>query len=70
MRISARNQIKGTVIDVKKGATTSHVRVDIGNGQTVTSSITNEAVDELGIKERDRVTVVVKASDVMIGVGD
>ena len=57
MRISARNQIKGTVVEVKKGATTSHVRVDIGNGQIVTSSITNEAV-----------AVVVKASDVMIAV--
>ena len=68
MRISARNQIKGTVVDVKKGATTSHVRVDIGGGQIVTSSITNESVDELGIKARDRVTVVVKASDVMIAV--
>jgi molybdopterin-binding protein len=68
MRISARNQIKGTVIDVKKGATTSHVRVDIGNGQTVTSSITNEAVDELGIKAKSSVIVVVKASDVMIAV--
>jgi len=68
MRISARNQIKGTVIDVKKGATTSHVRVDIGNGQTVTSSITNEAVDELGIKAQSAVIAVVKASDVMIAV--
>jgi molybdopterin-binding protein len=68
MRISARNQIKGTVLEVKKGATTSHVRVDIGNGQVVTSSITNEAVDELGIKAKDKVTVVVKASDVMIAV--
>ena len=68
MRISARNQIRGTVIEVKKGATTSHVRVDIGNGQIVTSSITNEAVDELGIRARDQVTVVVKASDVMIAV--
>ena len=68
MRISARNQIKGTVIEVKKGATTSHVRVDIGNGQTVTSSITNESVDELGIKAKDKVTIVVKASDVMIAV--
>jgi molybdopterin-binding protein len=66
MRISARNQIKGTVVEVKKGATTSHVRVDIGNGQIVTSSITNEAVDELGIKAKDKVMVVVKASDVMI----
>jgi len=68
MRISARNQIKGTVIEVKKGATTSHVRVDIGNGQIITSSITNEAVDDLGIKAKGHVTVVVKASDVMIAV--
>jgi molybdopterin-binding protein len=69
MRISARNQIKGTVTEVKKGATTSHVRVDIGNGQIITSAITNEAVDDLGIKVKDKVTVVVKASDVMIAVG-
>lgn len=68
MRISARNQIRGTVIDLKKGATTAHIRVDIGNGQIVTSSITNEAVDELGIKTGGKVTVVIKASDVMIAV--
>jgi len=67
MRISARNQIKGTVVEVKKGATTSHVRVDIGSGQILTSSITNEAVDELGFKARSAVTVIVKASDMMIG---
>ena len=68
MRISARNQIKGTVVEVKKGATTSHIRVDIGNGQIVTASITNEAVDDLSIKAKGAVTVVVKASDVMIAV--
>ena len=68
MRISARNQIKGTVVEVRKGATTSHVRVDIGNGQIITSSITNEAVDDLGIKAGGKATVVVKASDVMIAV--
>jgi len=68
MRISARNQIKGTVVDVTKGATTSHVRVDIGQGQIITSAITNEAVDDLGIKVKGNVTVVVKASDVMIAV--
>ena len=68
MRIGARNQIKGTVVELKKGATTSHVRVDIGNGQILTSSITNEAVDELGIKAKSAVTVIVKASDMMIGV--
>ena len=68
MRISARNQIRGTVVEVKKGATTAHVRVDIGNGQIITSSITNEAVDDLGIKAGGKATVVVKASDVMIAV--
>ena len=68
MRISARNQLKGTVVEVKKGATTSHVRVDIGGGKIMTSSVTNEAVDELGIKVKESVTVVVKASDVMIAV--
>ena len=68
MRISARNQIKGTVVEVRKGATTSHVRVDIGGGQIITSSITNEAVDDLGIKAGGKATIVVKASDVMIAV--
>lgn len=68
MRLSARNQINGTVITVAKGATTAHVRVDIGGGNTVTSSITNEAVDELGVKVGSKVIVVIKASDVMIGV--
>ena len=65
MRISARNQIKGTVKEVKKGATTAHVVVNIG-GQVVTSSITNESVDGLGIKAGSSVYVVIKASDVMI----
>jgi molybdopterin-binding protein len=68
MRLSARNKIKGTVKSVTKGATTSHVKVDIGGGNTVTSSITNEAVDELGIKVGGQVIVVIKASDVMIGI--
>jgi len=67
MRLSARNQIKGTVVEVTKGATTSHIRVDIG-GNVMTSSITNEAVDDLGIKAGGKATVVVKASDVMIAV--
>jgi len=68
MRISARNQIKGKIVDVTKGATTAHVRVDIGGGQIVTSAITNEAVEELGLKNGGAVIVVVKASDVMIAV--
>ncbi|QWK78658.1 TOBE domain-containing protein [Ochrobactrum sp. BTU1] len=50
MKISARNRLKGTIVDVTKGATTAHIRIDIGNGVVVTSSITNEAVDELDLK--------------------
>ena len=67
MQISARNQIKGTIKSVTKGQTTAHVEID-ANGTTITASITNEAVDELGLSQGGNVTVVVKASDVMIGV--
>ena len=67
MRISARNQLKGTVLEVKKGQTTAHIRIDLGNGSTITSSITNEAVDGLGLKTGDKVTAIIKASDVMVG---
>ena len=67
MKLSARNQLKGKIVDVKKGATTSHVRLEIAPGQVITSSITNEAVDELGLKPGDQAWAVIKASDVMIG---
>jgi molybdopterin-binding protein len=69
MRLSARNQIEGKIIEVRKGATTAHVRVEIASGrQVITSSITNEAVEELDLKVGNDVIVVIKASDVMIGV--
>ena len=65
-KISARNQLKGKVVDVKKGQTTAHVRIDIGNGIVITSSITNEAVDDLALAKGDDVIAVIKASDVMV----
>jgi molybdopterin-binding protein len=67
MKLSARNQLKGTVVAVTKGQTTAHVRIDIGGGVIVTSSITNEAVDDLALVVGDTATAVIKASDVMIG---
>jgi molybdopterin-binding protein len=67
MKLSARNQLKGKVVEVRKGATTAHVRIDLGHGVAITSSITNEAVDELGLKAGDDAVAVIKASDVMIG---
>ena len=66
MKLSARNQINGRIVDVRRGATTAHVRIDIGNGVIVTSSITNEAVDELGLKAGDTAIAIIKASDVMV----
>lgn len=68
MKLSARNQLKGKIVEVVKGQTTAHVRIDIGGGAIVTSSITNEAVDELKLKAGQSAVAVIKASDVMIGV--
>ena len=67
MKISARNRLKGTIKDVTKGATTSHVKIDIG-GTVVTASITNEAVDELKLAKGQTAYAVIKASDVMVAV--
>ncbi|MBB3769794.1 molybdopterin-binding protein [Angulomicrobium tetraedrale] len=68
MKLSARNVIPGTVLAVIKGATTTHVRLEVAGGQVITSSITNEAAEELGLKEGGKAYAVVKASDVIIAV--
>jgi len=68
MRISARNKLAGRIVEVTRGATTAHVRIEIAAGQVITASITNEAVDELGLKAGSPATAVIKASDVMIAV--
>ena len=67
MKFSARNQLKGKIVDVKKGATTAHVRIDIG-GQVVTASITNELAEELGLAAGKTAYAIIKASNVMVGV--
>lgn len=68
MKISARNQLKGTIVDVIKGATTSHVRIDIGGGAIVTASITNESVEELKLAKGQTAMALIKASDVLVAV--
>ncbi len=68
MKLSARNQIKGTILSVVKGQTTGHVRIDIGQGVVITSSITNEAIDDLGLKAGDQAIAVIKSSDVMVAI--
>jgi molybdopterin-binding protein len=67
-KLSARNQIKGKIVQVNTGATTSHVRIDIGGGVVITASITNEAVADLGLRPGIDAIAVIKASDVMVGV--
>jgi len=66
MEISARNQWKGTVTEVKLGQVMAEVVVDIG-GQEVVSAITRGSVERLGLKEGDQVTVIIKSTEVMLG---
>jgi molybdopterin-binding protein len=68
MRLSARNILKGTIVDVKQGQTTSHVRLDLGGGNVVTASITNESVDDLKLQQGQNAYAIIKATSVMIGV--
>ena len=67
MKISARNMLKGKITKITKGATTSHVLIDV-NGATITSSITNESVEGLKLKEGMEAFAIIKSSDVMVGV--
>ena len=67
MKLSARNVLKGIVVEISTGAVTSHVRLDV-SGNIVTSSITNEAANELGLRKGMTAYAVIKASDVMVAV--
>lgn len=67
MKISARNQLKGTVTAVEKGPVSSKVKIDVGGGTIITSTVTSETVEELGLVIGDSVVAIVKASDVLIG---
>jgi molybdopterin-binding protein len=68
MKLSARNQLKGKIVEVKKGATTAHVRIDIGGGHIITASITNESADEMELETGETAYAIIKASSVMVGV--
>lgn len=67
MKISARNLLKGKIVEVTTGATTAHVRIDIG-GAMVTASITNESVADLKLAVGKEAYAVIKASDVMVAI--
>jgi len=65
MKLSARNQLRGTVSGITRGQAIANVELDV-SGQRVVSSITVEAVDDLGLAEGSEVIAVVKASDVIL----
>jgi molybdate transport system regulatory protein len=65
MRLSARNQLSGTVKAIKTGMVTGMVTVDVG-GNEVVAVITMDAIEEMGLKEGDQATVVIKATEVML----
>ncbi len=69
MKLSARNQLQGTVTEINRGEAIANVAVDVA-GQRLVASITVEAVQELGISPGSEVTVIVKASDVMLALDD
>ncbi|MGC8491619.1 MAG: TOBE domain-containing protein [Syntrophobacteraceae bacterium] len=66
MKLSARNVIKGKVIDVKEGQVMAKVKVDIGSGNVISSLISVEAVKELDVKVGEEIHVLIKATSVML----
>ena len=67
MELSARNQLAGTITDITLGAVMADVSVDIGNEKSIVSVITRSSVERLGLKVGDRVIVIIKATEVMVG---
>lgn len=68
MRLSTRNQLTGKVASIQPGSVMTIVKVTLDGGQTVTASVTKEAVDDLGLSVGGKVTVLVKSTEVMLGV--
>lgn len=70
MRLSARNQLPGTVVAVEQGAVNGVVKIEVAPGVVITSSITNASIEELGLVVGAKASAVIKASSVMVGVED
>lgn len=68
MKVSARNQLHGTVTEITRGEATANVVLDVA-GQRIVASVTVEAVADLGLREGSKVTALVKASDVLLATG-
>lgn len=70
MKISARNQLKGTIIEINEGAVNGIVKIDIGGGNVISSTISMNAVKELGLAVGGTAYAVIKATSVMVAIDD
>ena len=70
MKLSARNQLKGTIIDIQEGAVNGIVKIDIGGGNVISSTISMNAIRELDLKVGKTAYAVIKATSVMVGIDD
>lgn len=66
--ISARNQLLGTIVSIKRGAVNGHVALELADGNKITGSITNEAIEQLGLAEGGKALAIIKSTDVIVGV--
>lgn len=70
MKISARNQFKGTIVNITEGAVNGIVQIDIGGGNIVSSTISMNAIKELNLEVGKKAYAIVKATSVMVGIDD
>jgi len=68
MKLSARNQLKGTIVEIQEGAVNAIVKINVGNDNIITADITLQSVKELNLTVGKEVVAVIKATNVMIGV--
>jgi molybdopterin-binding protein len=66
MKVSARNSFKGTVVEIQEGAVAAEVKIDIGGGQIIASTVTMDAIKDMGLKVGDEAWAMFKASSVIV----
>ncbi len=70
MKLSARNQFKGKVVEIQEGAVNGIVKIDIGGGNVVSATISMNAIRELGLEVGKEAYAVIKATSVMVGIDE
>ena len=68
MKLSARNQFKGKILDIQEGAVNGIVKIDIGGGKVISATISMTSIKELGLQVGGEAYAVIKATSVMVGV--